>query len=819
MTFPAWTSLSGNAPRSSAPDLTPGATGVPSVLARMPVAVLVVRTDGTLRFANAAAVELFGTALDRGLDTLAWIDVVAPDDRDALLHLLSDPAPTAPVDLRLVRRTGEVRFASVHAYPDTGTIGLVFLDVTEQSATVAALHHSELLYSTFLEQSPVGMIHVDVAGTVTFENHRFRQIVGEGPDDAWIGLPAATQPGTDAALRDALRRVLDGETVEGCEVRYAPPGRPLRHLRVYASPIRQPDDGLVGAVLMVQDVTAEVAQDEEAALGERFGRAETELRSIVLTTSSESALLGEMVRLVATALDVPRAALFLPDDLDATRFVARARWGAQMPSLARQPLYLTDAVIDEAVRQRGVASLDPAPEAAQRVAVPFFEAGVLAGFVLVEHPQGVPSLLDGPRERLLLGFVRLFETLRSWFISTDRFRLTVAAIDDCLFTYALEMRAPRRYLLLTPQIARIAGVPASTFLEHLGAWETLLDGAESIEAVREHMVRLGRGLDSEAVYRLRRPDGAVRVVRERATPQRTDSGLPRAAGILSDITEQAAAEQALRDAKAAAERSDQDKTAFIQTLSHELRTPLGALSGFADLIDVELNDTADRETLAEFTATIRAKARQTLGLVNDLFSLMQLDDDSLELASTPVAIDPLVRHVAERAHAAAEDTARQVRLDLDLDPAVALGDAHRIEQVLDHLLSNAFKFTSEGHVRAATHQDGKTVTIVVEDSGIGISPEYQARLFTPFVQEDQRLNRSYAGTGVGLALVKRLVDRMGGTVKVESEKGLGTTFTVHLPAAAEAESPALTEPETQPSPAPQQSPTPRQSEAPAPRFG
>lgn len=787
MIFPSWRPLSGSDSPAATLSTTPLSSpepAWPSLVAQMPVAVVVVRTDGTLRLSNAAADDLFGATLGDGRDTFAWIDGVHADDRDALLRLLSDPAPAAPVELRIVRGDGEVRFTSAHALPDGGTIGLVFVDVTDQSATVAALHHSELLYSTFLEQSPVGMIHVDAAGTVTFENHRFRQIVGEGPDDAWIGLPVAQRPGTDAAFRTATDDVLAGAIVEGRDAVYAPADRPRRHLRLHGSPIRQADGTLVGAVLMVQDVTAEVNQAEEAALVERFGRAETALQNLVLTTSSEAALLGETARLVADALGATRVGVFLPDDTDLDQLVPRARWGTHADGFLHQRLRLTDDVIDEAVRHRAVAFLPATRAAAQRLAVPFFEAGVVAGALLLESVAGEPPLLAGPRERLLLGFVRLFETLRSWFISTDRFHLTVAAIEDCLFTYALELRAPRRYLLLTPQIARIAGIPAATFLDHVGTWEEILDGPESTAALAEHTARLGRGLDSEAVYRLRRPDGTVRVVRERATPQRTDGGLPRAAGILSDITEQAAAEQALLEAKLNAERSDRDKSAFIHALSHELRTPLGTLSGFADLLELELADSPDPETLAEFTSTIRAKARQTLALVNDLFDLTQLEHSALDLARTPVALDALARAAAE--HAFDGRPTPEVQMQLDLQPVVAFGDPERLTQVLGNLLSNAFKFTPEGHVEVETRREDAHAVLLVRDTGIGISPEYRQRLFTPFVQEDQRLNRTYGGTGLGLALVKQLVDRMDGTIDVESAKGRGTTFTVRLPVADDA---------------------------------
>ena len=126
-----------------------------------------------------------------------------------------------------------------------------------------------------------------------------------------------------------------------------------------------------------------------------------------------------------------------------------------------------------------------------------------------------------------------------------------------------------------------------------------------------------------------------------------------------------------------------------------------------------------------------------------------------------------------------------IHLEIDLDSAdpVVLGDAQRIEQVLDHLLANAAKFTDAGRVAVRTRSAGDEVLIEVADTGIGIEQAHLDKLFTPFLQEDNRLNRRYQGVGLGLALVKRLLDVMGGRIEVDSEKGKGATFRVFLPAA------------------------------------
>ncbi len=665
-------------------------------------------------------------------------------------------------------------------------------DLTEQSEMVDALHHSETLYDTFLEQSPVGLVHLDATGTVTFENFRFRQIVGEDPDDAWIGRSAFTIPGTGGVFSSALKRLLSGQQVTGFDVRFAPPGRAPNRLLLNGAPIRQEDGNVVGAVLMFQDVTQERAQAEEVALRERFTRAESALREAVFAHESEAAFLREAARLIGAATETQRVALFLPSGEHVGAFVPRVRWGDAPEAFDRRTLTAHHPEAELAIAQRAPLMLPvmmpvstapggPLP-AREALLAPFFERDGLQGFVVAERTEPGEPLLGGLRLRLITDLVRVFETLLSWLRSTERFRLTVSTIEDGLFNYVLDAHGYRHYLFLTPQVQHLTGQHAEAFLEAPGLWEGLVDDPESRAALAAHADRLLQGKQSEVTYTLDALDGATRTVRERATPFRGDDGTLSVTGIFSDVTAQEQARAVLVNAKLAAEQANRDKTAFIQTLSHEMRTPLGAISGFAELLEHELDELpgAPSPQILEFVATIRERARATLALVNDLFELTSFDSGAVEVKRVAVPLDV----AAERVAAATVQKAREgVELRLDLQPVTAVADPARLDQVIQNLLSNAFKFTHAGRVTVTTRREGAQAILEVRDTGIGISEVYMQRLFTPFEQEDQRLNREYEGTGLGLALVKRLVDFMGGTVEATSAKGAGTTFRVLLPAA------------------------------------
>jgi nitrogen-specific signal transduction histidine kinase len=226
---------------------------------------------------------------------------------------------------------------------------------------------------------------------------------------------------------------------------------------------------------------------------------------------------------------------------------------------------------------------------------------------------------------------------------------------------------------------------------------------------------------------------------------------------------------------------DRAKGAFIATLSHELRTPLNAIVGYVDLVAEELGDHGIRLD-AELEA-IRRSAKHLLSLVTSVLDLSKIEAGRLSVVLEPVPIAPIVEDVRATLHplALANGSRLEVRIDPDLH--VVRGDETRLRQVLVNLVGNAVKFTRDGTVTLAVRYEALAgdVAFDVIDTGIGMTPEQQARLFREYVQADAKIAKKYGGTGLGLALSKRLVELMGGTVSVTSELGKGSTFTVRLP--------------------------------------
>jgi signal transduction histidine kinase len=236
----------------------------------------------------------------------------------------------------------------------------------------------------------------------------------------------------------------------------------------------------------------------------------------------------------------------------------------------------------------------------------------------------------------------------------------------------------------------------------------------------------------------------------------------------------------LRDAAEAALAASSAKSLFLGNVSHELRTPLNAIVGYAELLGEELEQRGLAD-LAEDAARIIASSHHLLALVNDLLDLQKVESGQMVLQFAEIDIRATLAVVVDGLQPALR--AGRNTLTVELDPAVdgLYSDELRVRQILFNLLSNAAKFTRDGKIHVRVRVEGAGLLLEVEDSGIGMSPEQLARLFTPYVQVSAELARRLGGTGLGLALTRRLCQLLGGDIDVESVPGSGSRFRVTLP--------------------------------------
>ncbi len=232
-----------------------------------------------------------------------------------------------------------------------------------------------------------------------------------------------------------------------------------------------------------------------------------------------------------------------------------------------------------------------------------------------------------------------------------------------------------------------------------------------------------------------------------------------------------------------ADAIDRAKSVFLATISHEIRTPMNAVIGMADL----LRQTKLSSTQSSYLSKLHGASKHLLGIINDILDLSKIEASKLDLEHVPFLLDDVLDGVASMVGVRAAE--KNVELVIDREPSVPvmlLGDPLRLGQILTNLAGNAVKFTHEGEVRVSVHDDGMSgdkavLRFQVQDTGIGISREQQARLFRPFTQADDSTTRRYGGTGLGLAICRRLVDLMGGSIELHSEPGRGSCFKVVVP--------------------------------------
>lgn len=260
--------------------------------------------------------------------------------------------------------------------------------------------------------------------------------------------------------------------------------------------------------------------------------------------------------------------------------------------------------------------------------------------------------------------------------------------------------------------------------------------------------------------------------------KRTEQALLRSRDTLQDLVIE------LSEARDMAMEANRAKSAFLATMSHELRTPLNAIIGYAEMLQDETANGQD-ETIAGDLARIRSAGIHLLQLINDVLDLSKIEADKFELCYETIALPVFLDELKKTVLPLADANGSQLILSVAPDVGNIEADPVRLRQVLFNLLNNACKFTAHGTVtlQVTTLRVGNTpsYSFAVKDTGIGISPDDQLKLFQRFSQVDDSATRKFGGTGLGLAIVRRLCELMGGRVNVESTVGVGSTFTAILP--------------------------------------
>jgi PAS domain S-box-containing protein len=357
--------------------------------------------------------------------------------------------------------------------------------------------------------------------------------------------------------------------------------------------------------------------------------------------------------------------------------------------------------------------------------------------------------------------------------SEDRYRDLVENSHELMCTHDLE----GRIISVNPWAARVLGYTQDALIG-LDIRAGLLP--EYRDQFDDYLREIRENGFARGIMKVRAAGGETRLWEYYNTLRTQGVQSPIVRGMAHDVTERRQALKREKEARLEAETANRLKDEFLSTLSHELRTPLTAIIGWSKLL---IDGDVEPDSQFKALTTIARNARFQAQLIDDLLEVSRIITGKLRLEFNSCDLRPVIEAVVESLRPTAE--AKAVRLDLWLEPEVALiyGDVDRLRQVIWNLLSNAVKFTlRNGSVQVKLQRTESHVVIAVTDSGEGIKSEFLPHVFERFSQADGSTTREHGGLGLGLAIVRHLVELHGGTVRAESPgEGLGSTFIVSLP--------------------------------------
>ena len=648
-------------------------------------------------------------------------------------------------------------------------------------ATIDALEESEARARAVLDAMPDGMILTDASGQIVSSNPSARRILGL-PADAPMSAIAEharqlrNESGEIVPVEELPSRVTlrTGKPVTDVVLSTGEPDGAGKYLSANTSPLVRPETGETHAVVTIfRDVTdARLIERERAAQAEA-----RELQNQELIAQAEALERGEarFRSLVETA---------------ASAIVGLDRQG-RVFEWNREAEALFGVSKAHAMGQNYIEKfVTPAHRKRMREML----GGIVAGRTLRNHLGPVKSM-SGERHMVLWnitplrlgpgapahGLIAAGTDVTEREASDERFRMLFERSTDAHMLYdaegIIDCNDATLRMLRAPSRASLVGrrpVELSPLRQPDGRLSVVVGGQmrEKARITGYHRFE----------WTHRRLDGTEFPVEVTLTPIRMH-GRDVILAVWHDIAERKAIEDALRLAKDAAESANKTKSDFMTRMNHELRTPLTAIIGFSNVM-LKGRKGALTPEAAIYTERILHNGKHLLSLINQILDVAKVESGRMELEHETVVLADLVNETLSMLESTAEAKGLTLKREIPERVAPFITDPGKLKQILINLVGNAIKFTSEGEVTVQVVVGpitGQPRDIIVRDTGIGIPAERLEKIFEPFEQGDSSMRREFGGTGLGLAIVRSYAQLIEASVTVESEVGVGTTFTVHLP--------------------------------------
>ncbi len=727
----------------------------------LPAAVYVCDAKGLIRYYNRRAAELWGREprLNDGDDRfcgsyrLVTLDgSPLPDAANPMAEALRTDRPLQNGETVVERPDGSRFIAMVDINPIRNEAGdlvgavCVFQDVTEEKRLAEESKRNEERLRDVVSALPAAVYTTDREGRITFFNEAAAELWGRRPEldkELWCGSFRMYQPEDGSPLPfDQCPMALalqEGRSVRDMEILVERPDGVCRLIQPYPEPLRDASGELVGAVNMLVDVTDRKQADET------IRNSEARFRAIVEA-------IPECVKIVSadgTILEINPAGLAMVEADRPEDVVGRAVYDLIAPEDRKAFREFNEQV------GRGQGKILE------------FDIIGLRGTRRNMESHGVP-LPDAKGSWLLLAVTRDVTERNRAHMDRKHMAAIVESSDDVIVSKTLDG-------IITSWnkgAERILGYSAD---EIIGKHVSLLMPPENIEDTHAILgkIRKGEKVDHYETKR-RAKDGRILDVSITVSPVHDAAGrIVGASKVGRDITEQ-------RRIAAALKQANRRKDEFLAMLAHELRNPISAINNAVLLARrCELS-----EPLQWSTEVIERQVKQLARLIDDLLDVSRINSGKIQIRKEVVDIGPILNNAVDTVRPFVEERKHKLFVSFGAGSLRVNADPVRLEQIAVNLLTNAAKYTeSEGSIWLTVEQTETDVVIQVRDTGIGIPPDQLPEMFELFAQGDRSLARSEGGLGIGLTLVKSLVEMHQGTITASSEGlGKGSEFTVRFPA-------------------------------------
>ena len=785
-------------------------------------AVFITNVDGTIHYVNPAFEKVYGYTCEEAVGKTPRILKSGLTSMETYQHFWATLLDKRTIKGEFVNRTKHGQFINIEGFntpilDESGNINgflAVHRDVTERKRTEEALRVSEERFRSLYENATIGMYRTTPEGKILLCNPALVKMLGYSSFDDLIQRDLEKEGYEPGYQRTAFRQQIEeGGEVRGLETAWTKKDGSRIYIRESAKVIRDADGRILYYEGTVEDITERKRAEEQInlLLSEverqkddleiRVAQRTAELNTLNLRLQDELyerqrlvQSLGDSERQLAQAvtlakiayweLDLRTSELTFNDQFyNVLRTTAEKAGGYVIPAerYLREFVYPEDASQIRKYMQAGQAQISGTGQLEYRCICGDGQIQhALLEYRIVFDNQGHPSRVFGAHMDITER-QRLVQSLSD---SEARFRLLFAASPDAILLIdphdpnvswpivdcnevACAMNGYSREELLGQSIDILNSSPASS-----GEREAYLEG------IHKQTVLHKEGLHQHK-------DGHLFPI-EVSTSLITFEGRELILGIDRDITERKQTEMALQQAKEVAEAASHAKSEFLSRMSHELRTPMNAILGFAQLLNMGRKEPLTT-TQKERVRQIVKGGQHLLDLINEILDISRIEAGRLQVSPEPVPIQESIQEALDLTAPLAADRSIQLQscLEIDANPYV-MADRQRLKQVLLNLLGNAVKYNyNGGYVMVSCEQAStgrEAWRISITDTGSGISPENLDRLFVPFERlvADQS---NVEGTGLGLAVAKRLVELMHGQIGVESVVGRGSTFWIELPAA------------------------------------